>query len=68
MAEALRMIRFYTVFWDDCNGVPDDKSFSHAEDAEAFYGKLHGPYKRLTVTDDVQDITLKSEIDRAFYE
>lgn len=62
------MIRFYTVFWDDCNGVPDDKSFNRAEDAEAFYGKLHGPHKRLTVTDDAQDITLKSETDRTFYE
>lgn len=62
------LYRYYTVFYDSYNGVPDDKSFSHAEDAEAFYGKLHGPYKRLTVTDDVQDITLKSEIDRAFYE
>ena len=62
------MIRFYTVFWDGSDGVPDDKSFNRRGDAEAFYGKLKVPYKKLTATDEVQYITIKSDIDREFYE
>ena len=50
---------YYTVFWDNSNGVPDDKSFSQRKDAEAFYDQLHVPYKSLVVTDDKQETLIK---------
>ena len=56
------MIRFYTVFWDNSNGVPDDKSFSQRKDAEAFYNGLNVPYKRLEVTTDNGDKMLMQTV------
>ena len=55
------IIRYYTVFWDNSNGIPDDKSFNRKCDAEKFYNSLTVPYKKLQATTDSGDIDIKAE-------
>ena len=51
---------YYTVFWDNSNGVPDDKSFSQQKDAEAFYDSLDVPFKKLNAVFDNGEMKIKS--------
>lgn len=63
----MTITRYYTVSWDNYNGVPDDKSFYSREDAEKFFDRINVPYKKILVTTDDGEYDMKVEKDEAYY-